>query len=365
MTLIIDNDVVKQVLSMPETIAALERSYRALVSREAVCRPRIDIRIPTSEPGKVYQWGTMEGGSTAGYFAIRIKSDVVFDRERDGAVTQEKYCTRPGLYCGLVLLTSVENGEPLAIINDGVMQHMRVGADGAIGVKYLAREDAEVVGMLGSGGMARSHLDAFRSVRRIRKLQVFSPTRAHRDAFGREMSDRHGIEVVACDAPEQVYRGAHIVAALTDSTRPVLDGRHLERGTHLVNIGGGGVPDAESLRRIDLYLRFGNAPDPLGREGLGIADEYLTWAARPGDPVQRSRKRAHGVALPDKVVMLSDLVEGRHPGRTSDQQITWSERGNLQGAQFFALAGAVYEKARDAGLGREIPTDWFLQDIRD
>lgn len=365
MTLIINNDAVRQLLTMGETIGALEGSYLAMVAGEAVCRPRIDVRIPTSQPGKVYQWGTMEGGSTAGYFAVRIKSDVVFDRPHDGGVTQEKYCSRPGLFCGLVLLTSVENGEPLAFINDGWLQHMRVGGDGAIGVKYLARRDAEVVGMLGSGGMARSHVEAFLCVRHIRKLQVFSPTRAHREDFGREMRERHGIEVTVCDAPEQVYRGADIVAALTDSTVPVLDGRHLEKGTHLVNIGGGGVPDAASLERIDLYLRFGNAPDPVGREGLGITDEYLVWAARPSDAEHRSRKRAHGVMLPEKVVYLADLVAGRHPGRTSDEQVTWSERGNLQGAQFYAVAARIYEKARAAGLGRELPTEWLLQDIRD
>lgn len=364
MTLIIDNETVRRTLSMEETVAALEGSYRDLVSAEAVCRPRIDIRIPTSHPERVYQWGTMEGGSTGGYFAIRMKSDVVYERREDGRVTEEKYCSRPGLFCGLVLLTSVDNGEPLAFLNDGVLQHMRVGADGAIGVKYLARQDAEVVGMLGSGGMARSHVEAFLCVRRIRKLQVFSPTRAHREAFAREMRERHGLEVVACDAPEQVYRAADIVAALTDSRVPVLDGRHLEKGTHLVNIGGSGVPDPESLKKVDVYLRFGNAPDPVGREGLGIADEHLAWAARPAANAAR-RKQAHGVVLPDKVVYLADIVTGRHPGRTSDDEITWSERGNLQGLQFYALAGRVYEKARAAGLGREVPTEWFLQDIRD
>lgn len=361
MTLIINNDEVRRVLTMADTVDALEKSYLALVSREAVCRPRIDVRIPTSEAGKVYQWGTMEGGSTGGYFAIRIKSDVVFDR----GLTQEKYCSRPGLYCGLVLLTSIENGEPLAFINDGLLQHMRVGGDGAIGVKYMARRDAEVVGMLGSGGMARSHMEAFMHVRRIRKLQVFSPTRANREAFVAEMRERHRIEAMACDSPEQVYRGAHIVAALTDSTVPVLDGRLLEEGTHIVNIGGGGVPDGESLRRVDLYLRFGNAPAPSGREDLALDDEYVVWAARPDDARQRKRKRAHGVLLPEKMVSLADLVQGRHPGRASDRQITWSERGNLQGAQFYAVAARVYEKARAAGLGRELPTEWFLQDIRD
>ena len=159
--LFINNADVAKVLTMDATIAALEDSYRGLATRDTVCRPRIDVRIPTTQPGKTYQWGTMEGGSTSGYFAIRIKSDIVERREYAGAITQEKYCGKPGQYCGLVFLTSVETGEPLAIINDGLLQHMRVGADGAIGVKYLSNSDAEVVGMLGSGGMARSHVESF------------------------------------------------------------------------------------------------------------------------------------------------------------------------------------------------------------
>src|SRR5579859_2848918 len=232
---------------MEEAIAALERSYRDLVTGEGVCRPRIDINIPTSDPAKTYRWGTMEGGSTAGYFAIRMKSDVVFETRRGDVVMEDKYASRPGLYCGLILLTSVETGEPLALLNDGILQHMRVGADGAIGVKYMAREDARVVGMLGSGGMARSHIEAFRCVRGIERLQVFSPTRANREAFAREVRERHGIEAVACERAEDIYRGADIVAALTSSTVPVLEGRHVEPGAHLVNIGGGGL-DRKSTR---------------------------------------------------------------------------------------------------------------------
>ena len=364
MTLIINNADVAKVLTMPATIEALEESYRRLAEGDAVCRPRIDIRIPTSDPARTYQWGTMEGGASRGYFAIRMKSDIVYERGSGGAMTQEKYCARPGMYCGLVLLTSVDTGEPLAIINDGVLQHMRVGADGAIGAKWLARPDAEVVGMLGSGGMARSHVEAFCAVRRIRKLQVFSPTRANREAFGREMAARHGIEVEVCDAPEKIYRGAHIVAAVTDSAVPVGDGRCLEPGAHLVNIGGGGLPDAESLARVDVYLRFGNAPAPVSRPDLAFDDEHLTWAAGRGSAGKGRGRRAHGVSLADRVVWLADLAAGRHPGRTSQHQVTYSERGNLQGAQFYAVAGRIYEAARAAGLGREIPTEWLLQDIR-
>jgi ornithine cyclodeaminase/alanine dehydrogenase-like protein (mu-crystallin family) len=366
--LIINNAEVAKVLTMETTIAALEESYIQLAAKEAVCRPRIDIRIPTSNPARNYQWGTMEGGSTAGYFAIRMKSDVIYETEYNGVITQEKYCTRPGLYCGLILLTSIENGEPLAFINDGHLQHMRVGADGGIGVKYLANEDAEVVGMLGSGGMARTHMQAFTRIRTIKKLQVFSPTRENRERFGREMAAKYNMEVQVCDKPEDVYKGAHILAAVTDSAVEVTDGALLEPGTHIVVVGGSGKPDGASLKRVDIYLRFGDTPAPVSYPELATDAEHIDYEARPeqgkfGDG--RRSRRKHGNSLPDRRVTLADLIQNSAKGRTSPSQITYSERGNLQGAQFYAVAGKVYELAKKAGLGREIPTEWFLQDVRD
>jgi ornithine cyclodeaminase/alanine dehydrogenase-like protein (mu-crystallin family) len=366
-TLIINNADVERLLTMEMTLDALEEAYRQLATKDAVCRPRIDIRIPTKDPARNYQWGTMEGGSTAGYFAIRMKSDVVYESNATGVVTQEKYCMRPGLFCGLILLTSIENGEPLAFINDGVLQHMRVGADGGIGVKYMANEDAEVVGMLGSGGMARTHMQAFTRVRTIKKLQVYSPTKENREKFGREMAARYNIEVKVCDRPEDIYKGAEIVAAVTDSASEVTDGSLLEKGAHIVVVGGTGKPDEASLKRVDRYLRFGDTPAPVGHPELATDSEHIDYEALPlvdkhGDG--RRSRRKHGNSLPDKRVTLAELVEGRAKGRTSRDQITYSERGNLQGAQFFAVAGKVYEAARRAGLGREIPTEWFLQDIR-
>ena len=365
MTWIINNQDVERILTMRDTMAALEESYTNLARGQAVCRPRIDIAIPTRDPAKLYRWGTMEGGSTSGYFAIRMKSDIVFTQTKGDVITEEKYCTQPGLFCGLILLTSIETGEPLAIINDGVLQHMRVGADGGIGVKYMARRDAEVVGMLGSGGMARAHMEAFTQVRNIKRLQIFSPTKANRERFGEDMAQTYGLEVQICDRPEDVYRGAHIIAGLTDSAIPVLDGQYLEPGCHIVNIGGGGQPDAVSMSRVDRYLRFGDAPAPQGRPEFGVSDEYITYAAyRPGVASKKAGKRAHGTALPDRMVTLAQILTGTAQGRENDQQITWSERGNLQGAQFYAVAGRAYELARAANLGHEIPTQWFLQDIR-
>lgn len=367
MTLIINNAEVAELLSINTTIDALEESYKNLVSGEATCRPRIDIRIPTSDPNKNYQFGSMEGGSTKGYFATRMKSDIIYETTYNGATTSEKYCVQPGLFCGLIFLTSIENGEPLAFINDGVLQHMRVAGDGGIGVKYMAREDAEVVGMLGSGGMARSHMDAFMAVRNIKKLQVYSPTKANREAFGQEMAAKHNIEVQVCDSPDQIYKGAHIVASLTDSAVSVLDGNLVEKGAHVIIVGSEGRPDPATMDKIDVYLRFGDTPPATGHPEFETDAEYIAWEARPDLPKfgnGRWGTRARGVFLPEKRISLADILDGKTPGRTSDQQITWSERGNLQGAQFYAVAGKVYELAKAAGMGYEIPTSLFLQDIR-
>ena len=282
---------------MEVTMSALERAYIELTRQEAVCRPRIDIQIPTRDQEKIYQWGTMEGGSMSGYFAIRMKSDVIYEQEYQGAITQEKYCVRPGRFCGLILLTSIENGEPLALINDGYLQHMRVGADSGIGAKYMAREDAEVVGMIGSGGMARSHVESFLLARKIKKIQVYSPTKTNRDAYAREISEKYGLDVKAVDNPRDVYKGADMVAGCTDSAVPIVIGKWLEEGTHVTCVGG--KPDEDTMKRIDVSLRLGNAPAPWGLPEFGLADEYLTYAAKPkenaGFEMKRAGERGHGV----------------------------------------------------------------------
>jgi alanine dehydrogenase len=79
----------------------------------------------------------------------------------------------------------------------------------------------------------------------------------------------------------------------------------------------------------------------------------------------KAGRKAHVVTGRDGDVHFADIAAGRAQGRTSREQITYSERGNVQGAQFHAVAAVVYEQARARGLGREIPTDWFLQEIRD
>ena len=93
MTRILTNDDVQSVLTMEMTTPALEKAYRELAQTEAVCRPRIDIQIPTKEPAKVYQWETMKRGSTAGSFAIRMKSDIISEQEYNGVRTSARQIT--------------------------------------------------------------------------------------------------------------------------------------------------------------------------------------------------------------------------------------------------------------------------------
>jgi alanine dehydrogenase len=365
--LLIDNAATAAVLTMPDVVDVLERTYRELAAGEAVCRPRIDLRIPTGEGDRIYQWGTMEGGSAAsGYFAIRMKSDVLAEVEYGGTRTQEKYCVEPGTYCGLVFLLSTRTGEPLALLNDGVLQHMRVGADSAIGTRYAAREDARVLGMLGSGGMARSHLEALRTVRPLERVQVYSPTKANRERYAAEMRDLHGLEVVAVDEPREVFRGADIVSGCTDAAADVIVGDWLEPGTHVTSIGGS--LDGRTREVLDVWLRLGTAPAPLNDPYWRPTDEYLAYVARPGDPVWDRHRHGRNRRPPEsgpRVVSLEDVLAGRQQVRTDDAEITFSERGNIQGAQFFAVAGHIYELARARGLGQEVPTSLLLQDIRD
>jgi hypothetical protein len=140
--LLIDNDIVKRVLTMRECIEAQERAFAGTLTGASVSRPRIDMFVPCNREDGYYRWGSVEGASD-GVLAVRLKSDIMtWPEGPDGTRTESKYCIRPGTYCGLVLLFSTQDGAPLAIINDGYLQHMRVGASAGIGARLLAREDA-------------------------------------------------------------------------------------------------------------------------------------------------------------------------------------------------------------------------------
>jgi alanine dehydrogenase len=228
--LLIHNDVVAKLLAMRECIDAQEHAFRQIPTGGAIYRPRIDMYVPCEREDGCYRWGTMEGAND-GILAVRMKSDVItWPAGKDGLWRESKYCVNPGTFLGLILLLSTRNGEPLAFINDGVLQHMRVGGGSGIGAKHLARKDASSVGILGSGGMARTCLEALQVVRPIKWAKVFSPTPANRNRFAAEMSAKLDIAVEPVATAREAVRGVDILSTCTDSMSPTFAAEWLEPG---------------------------------------------------------------------------------------------------------------------------------------
>jgi len=377
--LIIDNETVSQLLTMDDCVRVQEEAFRKLPTGGAIHRPRIDMYFPCEREDGYFRWGTMEGAND-GYFAIRMKSDIMtWPKDENGNWTEEKYCREPGTFCGMIFLLSTRNGEPLAFINDGVLQHMRVGGGAGIGAKYLAREDTHTVGMLGSGGMARTFLEAFKCVRDIRLCKIYSPSAGHREAFADEMTKRLNIEVRAVDSAREAVRGVDLLSSCTDSMQPVYDAEWIEKGMHITNLGRREIPDT-MMDKLDVVVRQGTAGLQMKQTERFQAERGLSPAAFIGGTVEEMKRipaknaqpgfggdspefmdRGRGGDKPD----FADLVTGKCKGRTSRDQVTFYRNVGNQGLQFSSVGGWVYAQAVKAGKGRTIPTDWFLQDIRD
>jgi ornithine cyclodeaminase/alanine dehydrogenase-like protein (mu-crystallin family) len=174
----LSNQNIAQLLTPKDCIDALDEAFHALARGEAASRPRTDVWVPCGRDDGYYRWGSMEGAIEPwGIFCTRMKSDIITWTPEG---TDELHCVQPGTFSGFLMLFSTRNGEPLAMMNDGILHHLRVAAGAALGVRYLARENASVVGCLGSGGMAHAYLPAFCAVRKISQVKVYSPTQAHR-----------------------------------------------------------------------------------------------------------------------------------------------------------------------------------------
>lgn len=363
--LLIDNDVVAQVLTMRECIEVQEAAFAELNEGKAIFRPRIDTYVPCEREDGYYRFGTVEGAS-GGYYAVRLKSDIVFwPSAADGSTSENKYCVQPGTFCGLVFLYSCANGEPLAIMNDGILQHMRVGAAAGIGTRLLARADAASVGMLGSGGMARTFLEAYTAVRPIARVKVFSRDRGNRRRYADEMSAKLGIEVAAVDSAREAARGVDILSTCTDSIKPTIEPDWLEPGMHVVNLGPHEI-SAAVAERFDVKVQQGREGLPLPESAMfrrGVGGSLGAFVMGTEEQQRRLPRATRNLEL-DEWPVYVDVLAGRAPGRTRSDQITHYRTIGNWGVQFSSVGGLVYRKARAAGLGRELPTEWFLQSIR-
>lgn len=358
MPLLINNDVQNRVLEISDALEVIEDAFAQLGEGDAAFQPRRnEILSPTAEEehfdDTYFQWAALRGALTdPPRFAYRFRSDIAYHQEYEGAVTGEKYNGEPGKYMGFVLLVDTTNGELLGLLNDGVLQHVRVGATAGIAAKHLAREDATTVGMLGSGGMARTYAEAFAEVRDLEEITVYSPTKENREAYAGEMSETLGIPVRAVDSGEEAVAGAEIVSACTDSNVPVYDTDWLEDGVFLTNVLPNEISDETRDAVDDIYITTNHGaytPQVVGDESL-----RETYYDKLG------REEYEDYDYPQ----LSEVLAGTADARTSeDQTIHYYNRSC--GVQFPAISSLIYDEAEERGLGTELPLEWFQQTIRD
>lgn len=355
MTLIIDNDTVESVLTMHDCIDALDTVFRAYATGGAVNRPRSHT-YTTRGDGKYYLFKSMDGGiSSLGVHAIRLSSDLTHEFERGGLRRREKIPAAPGeRWVGLVMLFDMDTLVPLAIMQDGYLQRMRVGATSGLAARHLARADARTVGMIGTGWQAGAQLMALHELGDISEYRVYSTNAARRERFCAEMTETLGQEVRAVASAREAVDDVDIIALATNSHDPVIDVSWLRPGQHVGSVQGHEL-DAGTVARADVIAVRSR--------------EEATFHHAPGEaPLEASGRKNLDPVAQAKVVELGDVLLGRG-GRASDDDVTLFVGGGTGassglGIQFAAVANAVYRATVAAGLGHEVPTEWFTEDRR-
>ena len=351
MTLLLTNDEVEQVLDMPTALAALEPVYRQLAEGRAVNRPQSQSYLPGPLRGSSYCLKTVEGGVQAlGVMAIRLTSDVLRTENADGVERRVKVPAAPGgRFLGLILLFSTENGSLLAILPDGIIQRLRVGASSALATHTMAREDAYVVGLLGAGAQAASQLLGLAAVRQLESVRVFSPTADRRRAFAERLGPQLGVPVQVTSGPREAVEGADIILAATNSATPVIEADWLRPGMHVGFIREFEMSDAV-LARADRVVTHTRQAD---------IDHYTPEGQEALAQTQRGRGIEWG-----RYPELADVLVGRVTGRSGPDDLTLFMNNFGVGIQFAALGACAYDGARARGLGQQIPDDWFLESIQ-
>jgi alanine dehydrogenase len=380
--LYLNNHDQEQSITLKEATDAIAEGLRQFANGDAIRRPRIDNFLPTSRPDEFFCFSSMEGGvRDPGYYALRIKPDILAWPIVDGKERRISYSFKPGMFGGLVLLYAVDNAEFLAIMNDGVVQHIRVAATASLGMRYLARADSRVVGVIGSGGMARDFAVGAVNERPIQRIQAFSPNRQHLEAYCNEMSERLGCKVVAMDSAEAATLGADILALCTNSQDAVIEPGWIKPGMHLTNVRSPELSPAGYARIEVAGLLARRTPMSIGNyidDDFSIRGDVMAYTA--GQPAERSRiptgapsKNRYPNA---RYVDCCDWTTGTPYQRERNDEITMlttnsmgtlegdaGASSGIQGIQFAAVAGKIYEQARAAGFGTELPQEMFLQDI--
>lgn len=340
MTRLLANENIQKLVTMPECLQALEVAYRDHARGITVgTTSRVETVIPTSIPDVDYEFTSIEGAVPAsGVMALRCNSNHMTIRLMNGMKRKDRLPHAPGeRFVGLILLFSLTDLRLLGILQDGFISAMRVGATNALAARELARSDATVVGLLGSGNQARMQLVGLAAVRPLREVRVYSPNRQRRETFAELMTQQLGVPVHAVDSPLEAVRGADILATATNSFEPVFDAAWIEPGMHIVAILSHEVP-AAAYDRADVVIV--NTQRGYGRGEAGHYDSSVDWARYP---------------------TLGELLTGQTSGRVEEQQVTFFMNNAGIGFQFAAVGARALEMAEQANVGHYLPDDLFLQ----
>jgi ornithine cyclodeaminase/alanine dehydrogenase-like protein (mu-crystallin family) len=317
MTLHLSEAEVQQILTMPMALEAVEEISRKQATGKVLVHPRRRFELPSG-----------------GFFHYMAAADFTA-----GFLAMKQYTFVRGKIRFLVPLYEIASGDLVAMIEADYMGQLRTGAASGVATKYLARRDASVAAIIGTGGQAKTQLEAIAAVRKLKFARVYSRNAEHRKTFCEEMSARIGIVVEPANSASEAARGAHIICTATTASQPVLSGADLASGLHINAIGANHAHKRE-----------------LDDEAVAGADVIVV------DSVEQSRQEAGDLIIAFQgdeicwtgVKKLSDVVAGKVSGRTSDTEVTLFKSNGIASWDL-AVAMRVYTQAREQGLGRSLP----------
>lgn len=342
--LVLTNKDMEGLLTMEECIAACEAAFWEFGHGIAQLVPPRRVNTPLGEKC-LWHWLNVIHGAVPKFnlAAVRIDSAHMRFREVNGGTRMDF----PGTFSGFVLLFDLKTCELLCIYHDHYVSSIRVAATSGIGVKYMARENSQTLGILGTGFQAEAKVEAICRVRPIRFVKAYSPNKDNRRKFADKLSKQLGVEVKAMDDARTVVQGSDIVVACTNSMDPVFRGEWLEEGAHVISTSGATrfdqrqEIDEETVRRSSLVvvnLKEQVEIDQQPELMIPIRKGYLRW---------------------EEIRELADLVTGKIVGWRTPSQITHHNNNGGMGIQFAAAGAVIYEKARKEGRGTELPAELF------
>lgn len=320
MPLYLTESDVATVLTIEETIGALEEIFRLLASGAATNEPRRRVRA-------------------AGATLHTLSAAVGPFRSFRGLLGIKSYSVTRHSARFYVTLYDADSGEMLALIEADRLGQVRTGAASGVAAKYMSKPDAGIVGLYGAGWQARSQLAAVSAVRNVREVRVYSKRTESRKRFCEQMRAELGLENIRpVDEPQRAADGADILITITSAREPVLEGAWIAPGAHLNAAGGNSL-----LRR-----EFDD--EAVRRAGRIVVDSLDQARLEAGELVQAAEK---GLIVWERLRELRSVVAGEVTGRNDDDEITIFKSLGLA-IEDVAAAALVYERARERGLGKEI-----------